>query len=216
MTFATVRREGAAYRDTALNDGELPSATALRAAMARGEYQTLDAYMPPEAAAILRTAAENGALTDPAMMDAAVLLYFRLCTPAALEGIAETGGGLASRLCSLARSAHDAEEWFESLRTKRYTDAKLRRAILFSLTSVREELLASLPSYTTLLAANECGRALLAEKRRGKHTALVTKPADAPLGAQREAGDRIESLFGLARKARTTPEEAVRKSAFIG
>ncbi len=215
MQFATVRREGAGYRDVALSDGMLPSATALRAALARGEYEVLDAHMPPEAAAILREAAENGALTDLSLIDAAVLLHFRLSTPAALDGIAETGGGLASRLCSLARGVHSADEWFEALRTKRYTDAKLRRAILFSLTAVREELLSSLPTYTTLLAANEHGRALLAEKRKGKRTLLVTKPADAPVGAQREAGERLESLFGLARKARTTPADALRKGAFV-
>ncbi len=216
MTFDTVRREGAAYRDTVLNDGELPSATALRAAMARGEYSSLRTFMPLEEAPLLQAAAERGELTEPDLIDAAVLLYFRLCAPSALDGIAETGGGLAARLCSLAHSAHDAEEWFDALRTKRYTDAKLRRAILFSLTSVREELLSSLPSYTTLLAANARGRALLAEKRKGKRIALVTKPADAPIGAQREAGEMLESLFGLARKGRTTPAEAIRKSAFIG
>ena len=215
MQFVTVKREGAGYRDKELCEGVLPSATALRATIASGEYEGLDAYMPAVAAEILQRAAAEGAMTDTKLVDAALLLYFRLCSPEKLDGIAETGGGLSSRLCTLARGARTAEEWFENLRTKRYTDAKLRRAILFSMTSVHEELLASLPGYTTLLGANEKGRALLAEKRKGKRTMLVTKPADAPLGGQREAGEKLESLFGLARRMPTTPEDAVKKSAFL-
>lgn len=215
MEFVTVRREGAAYRDTTLREGEAPSATALRAYLASGETDALDAYMPPEAAACLREAAARGVLTEPSLVDAAILLHYRLSEPHDFEGVAELGGGLAERFCSLSRKAHSAEEWFALLRTKRYTDAKLHRAILFGLTNVRGELLASAPTYTTLLATNGLGRALLSERRRGKRIPVVTKPADAPACAQREVGERLESLFGLARRTRTTPAEAQKRGAFV-
>ncbi len=215
MHFDTVRREGAAYRDEVLREGEAPSATALRACLASGDTAALDAYMPPSSAAILREAADKGALTDPTLIDAAVLLHFRLISPRELEGVAETGGGLAERLCTLARQAHTAESWFSMLRTKRYTDAKLRRAILFGITDVSASLLASAPAYTTLLAVSEKGRALLSEKRRSKHIALVTKPADTPACEQREVGERLEALFCLARRIRTTPVDAWKKGAFV-
>lgn len=215
MRFDTVSREGAAYRDSVLREGEYPSASGLRALLAEGEFDRLDAYMPPEAARLLCEAADAGALTDHALVDTAILLYFRLCAPSDFEGIAELGGGLAERACALARETKTAEEWFARLRTKRNTDAKLRRAILFALTDIPTSLLASTPSYTTLLAANEKGRALLSERRKGKKIPLVTKPADAPACDQRVAADHLESLFSLARVARTTPAEAFQKSAFV-
>jgi len=215
MCFDTVRREGAAYREQRLQEGENPSATALRAYLASGNTEALSSYMPTEAAACLKRAAEQGRLTDPGLVDAAVLLHFRLCRPSDLDGVAELSGGVAERLCAEARQAHSAEEWFERICTKRYTDAKLRRAILFGLTDVKQALLTSAPSYTTLLAANERGRALLAETRKTRKLFLVTKPADAPIGAQREADDRLECLFSLARAARTTPADARKSGAFV-
>ena len=215
MRFDTVRREGVAYRDSSLKEGEYPSATALRALLAEGTLDSLESYMPPAAASLLRRAAKDGALTDPTLVDAAILLHFRLCLPHELEGLAELGGGLAERVCALAREARTAEEWFACLRTKRYTDAKLRRAILFGVTGVPISLLASTPCYTTLLAANERGRALLSEHRKGKKIPLVTKPADTPVCDQRIVNDRLESLFSLAREARTTPTEAFKRNAFV-
>ena len=215
MEFSTVKRDGAAYREERLCKGENPSATALRLLLSRGEYASLDEYMPKEAASILHRAAEAGELSDPELVDAAILLYFRLCRPSDFEGVAEIGGGLAERLCSTARQARTAEEWFEQIKTKRYTDAKLRRAILFGLTDVKQRMLSATPIYTTLLAANEKGRALLAEHRKGKRIELVTKQADASLCEQRACGERLESLFGLARKARFSPAEALKKGAFV-
>lgn len=215
MHFSTVRREGAAYREESLREGENPSATALRAYLSSGETSALASYMPSVAAERLTKAAEDGALTDTALVDAAVLLHFRLSKPSDFDGVAELYGGLAERLCAAARESHTAKEWFEQIRTKRYTDAKLRRAILFGLTDVRQDLLAQTPAYTTLLAVSDRGRALLASKRRGKKIPLVTKPADAPIGDQREVGEHLESLFGLARAARTTPAESQKKGAFV-
>ena len=215
MCFDTVRREGTAYRDSALREGENPSATALRAILADGDLSPLDAYMPSEAARLLREAAACGTLTDSSLVDAAILLHFRLCSLRDLEAFAELGGGLAERICALAREVRTAEEWFARLRTKRYTDAKLRRAILFGLTGVSSSLLAGPPSYTTLLAANEKGRSLLSAHRKGKKIPLVTKPADAPACEQRTVTDRLEALFSLARTAKTTPSDAFKKNAFV-
>lgn len=215
MRFSTVRREGAAYREEALTEGENPSATALRAYLASGDTDALSVYMPAVAAEHLKRAAEEGRLTDPALVDAAIMLHYRLSKPSNFEGCAELFGGLAERLCATARQVNTFEEWFDRIRTKRYTDAKLRRAILFGLTDVKQELLSSAPSYTTLLAASEKGRALLSETRKTRTLPLVTKPADAPVCEQRELADRLEALFGLARSARTTPADAQKKSAFV-
>ena len=215
MHFDTVRREGAAYREESLRAGENPSATALRAYLADGAREALPLYMPTVAAERLTEAAKQGGLTEPSLVDAATLLYFRLHSPCDFEGVAELSGGLAERLCSAAWQARTAEEWFAQIRTKRYTDAKLRRGILFGLTGIKQELLASAPTYTTLLAANEKGRAWLSERRKTRRLPLVTKPADAPIGAQREAEDRLACVFSLARKARTTPADARKSGAFV-
>lgn len=93
---------------------------------------------------------------------------------------AESGGGLAAHLRQAAAHSGSAEEFWQRVRTKKYTDARLRRAILFAMLRVEEAVLKDPPRYTVLLAANEAGRAYLSflRKERGQGTfAIVTKPA---------------------------------------
>ena len=82
-----------------------------------------------------------------------------------------------------------------------FTDARLRRALLFGVLGVTETDLRVMPAYTTLLAANKKGCAYLKEWRKAhkEDTAftVVTKPADTPEGRQRELGALADSLFTL-------------------
>lgn len=202
IKFYTVRRVGSAYRDDTRRDGELPSATALRREIREGT-----ACLP----------AGCGEPVDELLLERAYLMYFRLADPKELSEFAENEGGIAERIHSLALESASYAEFFESLRTKRYTDAKLRRAILFSLTRVRRELLLEAPKYTYLLAANEGGRAILASLRKEEGAIrCVTKPADAPRECeQRAAEERLNSVYTLAKKSPSASGEALRKKAVI-
>ena len=83
-------------------------------------------------------------------------------------------------------------------RTKRYTDAHLRRLILFALAQVSPDDVEKMPSYTTLLAANDQGRALLGQQRKKDTLCVVTKPADAPTDTRQfMLGDRIDRIYSL-------------------
>lgn len=212
----TVKRLGAAYGASELNGGELPSAAAVRAIMARGELDGLGSLMPSGMAELLRREAEAGRLTDGTQVDAAVLAFFRLADAEALENIAETQGGIANRLISAAKRSVTAEEMYARARIKRYTDAKIRRAALFCMTGTEQSALKTLPGYTTLLAANSKGRALLSKNRKAGGIPVITKPADAPRGAVQYAlSAKLDSLYGLARKERLTSESFFQKGAYI-
>ena len=77
-----------------------------------------------------------------------------------------------------ARTARTPEDFMNALPTKKYTAARMRRELLFSLLGVTAEEIRQPPRFSILLAANERGRAWLGE-RRGKLTIpLITKPAD--------------------------------------
>ena len=135
---------------------------------------------------------------------------YRLKSPEDMESCAEWGGGLAGHICRHARTEATPEGFFASLRTKQYTDARLRRALLFGALGVTEQDLRAIPTYTNLLAANKKGRAYLKEWRKANRDetdgfAVVTKPADAPVGRQRELSDLADSLFTLCFP---TPREA--------
>lgn len=216
LQFDTVKREGAAYRELSLSENEYPSAGALRRLLRESGATGLEPHMPPIAAMLLRKTSESGELTDAALLDATVLAHFRLQDPKVLATLAELGGGLAERICAVAKTSATAEEMFEALRSKHHTDGRLRRAMLFGMTGVRQELIAAGVSYTTLLAANEKGRALLASTRKTRRIPVLTKPADADRTCEQFcAGERLDALFSLARPNPTAMGRHFLRSAYV-
>ncbi len=195
IKLTTVKRIGAGFSDTVLKTGEYPSATALRRAFSSGELDRAFEGLPEGSKEVYRTAKEQGRFpADMSKLDAAMLSFFRLCDPTSLENIADTSGGIGGRLISAARSSTSFDEMLKEAATKRYTDARLRRAALFCLTGVTAEDLRERPCYTTLLAADLRGREFLSE-RKSCGLKIVTKPSDAPLCRQRELSERLDSLF---------------------
>lgn len=78
----------------------------------------------------------------------------------------------------MARASTAPAEFMEKLPTKKYTAARMRREILFSLLGVKKEKCRAAPRFTLLLAANEKGRAYLSENAGQFTVPLITKPAD--------------------------------------
>ena len=210
IDFYTIKREGAGYNDMELSLGQNPSATAIRQAWNKG----MDAseYIPPEARDVFLNADFSGCEE----FFRAVLMYFRLADSKHFDGIAEIDGGIENRIISCANKASSKEEFFDMLKTKRYTDAKLRRAMLFCMTGVRRELLKQSPAYVNLLGANSIGRELLSKTRKSAKITIVTKPADAPqVSEQFKVGERLESIFALSFEKGKSTQDWSQKRAFI-
>ena len=145
--------------------------------------------------------------TDKYALESAILSFFRLAAPNSLECFAESGGGLANRICKCACASTSLDELFSLCATKRYTDARIRRAILFCMTGVTEEDIRSLPKYTTLLAIGKNGREFLAKNRKSGDFNIVTKPSVSPECRQRELSAKLDALFTLTmRRARPSNE----------
>ncbi len=212
----TLARNGADYNEQDVIEGVYPSATAMRKLINGGEFDSLKSFLPQPMLDIIKKEAQNGTLTDMSEADSAILGYFRLCESEHLNNIASAEGGLANRLVSAAKQSSTAEQMFLSLRTKRYTDAKLRRAILFSLTSVNLSVVRSLPEYTALLACNSSGREILSAARKNDHIKIITKPADAPVDTEQyKCSQRLDDFYGLARKNKLCAGDFLRKKAYI-
>jgi predicted nucleotidyltransferase len=216
LEMHTIKREGADYNDTELGLSQYPSATAIRKMWQELGFEDSAKYIPPEAYKVYERAYFEGEMCDVYQLSRAILTYFRLRSPSDLSDFAENEGGIANRICTLAHECSSLEELEEKLSTKRYTDAKLRRALLFSMTEVRRELLGSLPEYTTLLAANSRGRELLAANRKSGGITVVTKPADEPReSAQTLATHRLDAIFTLAKMQPNCSGEYMKRGAYI-
>ena len=215
MIPLTVKRQGSGYLDSSL-EGAYPSATAIRKAWREAGVDRAREHIPPAAFEVYRRAEREGNITDTSFIDSAVVSFFRLASGDSIEGFAETGGGIGGRLCSVARESVSYEELVEKAKTKRYTDSKLRRAILFSMAGVSDEMLKSDPEYTTLLAANGKGREILSANRKNQGLRIITKGADSPRdSAQFKVTERLDALFTLARENRAEASAMLKKNITI-
>ncbi len=222
-----VRREGADYRDEILHADTLPSATALRRLIREASCDPialsamLSDTMPSAALSLL-----IGAITEEqAPLDGDFLLsffhtYYRLQHPDALQGYSELSGGLAAHMVRCAKESASPADFFAALRTRQYTDARLRRALLFGVLGVTDQDLRAEPIYTTLLAANARGCTFLKAHARaqdeGTPPFVVTKPADAPFSRQSELNTRADALFTLCFPAPHTAGDMLRRTPYIG
>lgn len=223
----TITRLGAGYREDVLTEGAYPSATALRALIREAACDPvaleaiLDGTIPPASLEILLEAIrrEDAPLEGERLLSFYHTLY-RVKPPADFEGLAEWSGGIASHVCRRAKETATPAEFFSSLRTKYYTDARLRRALLFGALEVTEADLRRTPTYTPLLAATPRGCAYLKEWRKANKNAdhgftVVTKPADAPEGWQRELSERADVLFTLCFPHPRGAGEMLKRSPYI-
>lgn len=177
----TVLRVGSAYLDDVLPADHFPSASALRRAWRETGVEGILPYLPSNVAALYAT---RTAFADLRYAERWILGHFRLTPAEQLEEIAELSGGLGNRLAQAAMQATSLQELLELAATKKYPTARLRRGILFALTSITPRDLRSSPAYVRLLAANRAGREFLAFCRRKEALPVVTRKTDLPHTAE--------------------------------
>ena len=110
--------------------------------------EVLKNSMPSHSYELLVDAKEKGNILDLSKYGDAAIMHFRLLTKTNEECFAECDGGVLDRICNVAAESVSSEDFWSKLSTKRYTDAKLRRAVLFAMCTVSKDdvFLPSLPS----------------------------------------------------------------------
>ena len=203
MQPLTIQRRGQAYNDKkAPLVGQFPSATALRALWQTGGLESLRPHLPSPVLEGLESAESQGlAPLDLNRISTAILTFFRTARADELSACAEMEAGLAERLIESAQNTTSLRELFDLAATKRYTTARLRRALLFGLCGVRPEDLRRPPAYVRLLAAGRKGCEYLSSIRKTCALPILTKPADVPFSdeakRQRAVEERLEALLTL-------------------
>lgn len=210
MGAFVLQREGAAYREEELQQKGYPCAAALRAAL--GEGVDITSFLPPEVQGLYDTAQKTYGIAQTARLGTAMLALLRAngMRKEGLAEIAECSGGLLGRLVKAAHVATDYETLCRSAATKRYTDGRIRRVLLYLLAGVRQSDLVAHPTYLRLLAANARGRAFLNETARRRIVPVITKQADiAGLGAfavrQRELAAISDGLYSICTGGSLSP-----------
>ncbi len=220
MQAHTVKREGSSYRDESLPEQSFPSATALRRGLLESGLDAWRPYFSEHALELVQK--ELRARLAPASLsnaERAILAHFRLTSPDVLETIPELSGGLGRRMAELSHMATSLEEFIRLSVTKKYTESRIRRGILFAMTGITAEDLRREPAYAVLLAANDVGCRFLADRKKSRRVPVVTCHADLPKGddaSRQEALTRAAfALFGLTVPRALSTDCFLRRSSEI-
>ena len=197
----TVARSGAAHDGKDGRDG-IFSASKLRE-MIRSELP-VDSYVPTASVERIRTAIREGRCPVSAdTMAIPLLAALRRMSPEDAADLPEISEGLEHRLLAAADVAVDRQTLLDRLKTKRYTQARLRRIMISAYLGLRKKDQAAQPQYLRLLAATKRGTALLKTMRKTAALPVIIKPASlkllqGPAVEQYTAEVRADSLYALA------------------
>lgn len=159
----TVRRAGAGHNAPDA-DGAFASASLVRELTAAGK--DAGAYVPAATAQALQSAPKSGGL---AALSPIILYKLRSMAREEFLALPDCADGLADRLFGAAAAATDAESLLNAAKTKRYTMARVRRAVICALLGISAADYFD-PPYIRVLAMGPKGGEVLA--RIDKHRKL--------------------------------------------
>lgn len=212
----TFRRLGSGYSETSILGNRFESATAIRGIM-RTNIDTALNYIPKSAKEVLISAKQEFP-TDVEQISSAIIASLRLSECAA--NIHDAGGGLNFRLHKNSFEVSRISDLVSISDTKKYTTARIRRAILNSYFGVTSSDVVKLPMYSQLLAADKVGQEILKENKKHGKIDVLTKPSSksklSEIGAkQKSLSDKADSIFQLTKPAFVNGNFTVTRTPFI-
>ena len=216
----TVRREGAGYLDIINPMAEFQSASAIREEIYENNISALE-FVPKQAKDVYLDAISIGKFpAEISKLDVAVISFFRLNSPPADINIHDAAGGLYNRLCEMSAEATSISNLTNLSETKKFTSARIRRAIWNSYFGVTSSDVRTLPSYAQVLGMDALGRSVLKRIKKESDYPVITKPSSyKKLGddviRQKELSNRADSVYALTLKMPNSGHFALTYTPFV-
>lgn len=216
----TIKRIGADFSNHQIVQGEVQSATAIRHSIENKDITALE-FIPNITKNIFLDAIESGDFPcNEEALASAILSSFRLNSSTEAVGIQDAVGGLYNRLREISFETNTISDMVNSAESKKFTKARIRRAIFNSYLSVTSSQVNELPQYTQILAMDSGGRAILKSIRKQCDLSILTKPSDTDslseiAKAQKRASDRADSVFQLTKPLPKSGNYSLRFTPFV-
>ena len=194
ITPMTVQRRGAAHNAIAHDAPAHLSATQIRAGLRQGDYHSPAPYLMEGAREVLM----NSPIPSFKTAERAILAKLRTMTAEDWARLPDSGAaeGLPQRLEKAGRLCRSLEEFYEAVKTRRYTHARLRRLVLWAYLGLTADARPEHPLYIRVLGFNERGQALLKDMKKTATLPVITKPAHArKLEGEARAQFEREALY---------------------
>lgn len=153
------------------------SASAARKAHACGDFAALSTLVPPQTLNCLKARYEHS--EKRGAVDTALLSSIRLMPPDELASYAESTAELAGLIVRHVNASNEIEQLVTACTNKKYTSARVRRAIWHAFLRTPADLPKESPKYTRLLGCNEAGRIWLSAQRKKATIPVITRVSNA-------------------------------------
>jgi len=158
--FIAIKRTGIDH-DSEKTVDNFASASMIRKAVLEGDTNIISAYMPPESFDVLMREKEAGKLANVNNIESAILSYLRRLTREDIKALPEVGEGLENKIYDAVHNCTNLNDIFESIKSKRYTLARIRRIIFSAFLNLDTELFGQPVPYIKVLGFNSVGEEIL-------------------------------------------------------
>lgn len=215
----TVKRQGANH-DGMTTGGEYASASYIRERIGVGYgAELVRDYTTPLWADGIARAVGKGEIANISRLERILLYKLRTTSAEEIAKINDVGQGLENRIYN-ARMAGSFDELLFTVKTKRYTMARIRRILLSLLIGITKNDMKHLPPYGRILAINERGKEILAYakgKAKIPYATSIAKLAQENAVTKRFAELEIKAsdVYGLALETVNSAEKDYRAKIMI-
>jgi len=183
ITPVTIKRQHSSYNDLSL-DSEIASATALRSAIKAKDLENLKRHVPQYTFDILTSEFNSG--RGPVFLEdfrQSILCSLRCMDVNNIAEISDVNEGLENRIKKSALASGGVEYLISSIKSKRYTETRIKRILIHSLLNMYKKDLAAFkapggPQYIRVLGFSEKGKWLLSKIKKQCPLPILTNGSD--------------------------------------
>ena len=166
ITPLTVERFDSNYNDTSYT-GNIASATAIRNIVKNGSFDILRKVVPESTYSILLDNVKIGhIIPDLSVFEREIIYLLRKMSIAEIAELPDVGEGLENAIKNTANSCNSIVEFLNIIKSKRYTNTRLQRILLYTLLGITKKDIAlskKLTPYIRVLGFNDKGKYLISE-----------------------------------------------------
>lgn len=152
IEFYTVKRLGAGHDSKEIDDGFV-SASYIREELYKGNIGYTERFMPHEIRGIITP----DHIANITKLENAILSSLRTKTAEDFKNLPDVSEGLENKIYFSVRVATTLEELFNSIKTKRYTMARIRRLVLAAFLGFDNQFFMTTPPYVRVLGFSNTG-----------------------------------------------------------
>ena len=144
----------------------------------KSDISLAEKFMPKKAAELFVDAINNGKIADIMRLDRSIITKLRSMSIDDFKNLPDISEGLENRILNAVKTASNLQELIESLKTKRYTTARLRRIILAAFLGENKAEIPLLPTYLRVLGYNDNGKEYLTQIRKTSALPVIMRATE--------------------------------------